>query len=335
MHKLDYPSHEYSCDNMFVGIDHGTTAIRFRTDANHGFELSRESAREMADDILLKTILDGLGIKASDIDLMAMGYSMGDGVSRITDMRCVANRGVREVGGTGRDVGGGTHVFDVIRASNIPAIVIPGIHSGSDIDPRMKMFSHGASPGKVGITYHALLHGCDTFIVSDISSNTVTVGVADGKIIGAIDACIFAPGILHGPLDLETIRDIDAGKMSANEAFSRGGVLKHTSFRDQKELINAKSDDARLALDRLALFAAMEIAGMRIMVEERETLEAVFLSEPDEIRIKIEDILNMKTIHLDKWDAAIGCAEIARDVHAGKKNILGIEVDTIRMNGFK
>lgn len=335
MHKLDYPLHEYSYDNMFIGIDHGTTAIRFGTDDGHGFELSRESAREMADDILLKDILCGLNVNASDIDLMAIGYSMGDGISKITDVRCVTNRGVRGFGGAGRDIGGGTHVFDVIRASNIPAIVIPGIHSGSDIDSRMKMFSHGASPEKVGIAYHALLHGYDTFIVSDVSSNTVTVGVVNEKIVGAIDAGIFAPGILHGPLDLEAIRDIDAGKMSANEAFSRGGVLKHTSFRGRKDLINAKDDDARLALDRLALFAVMEIAGMRIMVEERGMLEAVFLSGPDEIKIKIEDILNMKTIHLDKWSAAIGCAEIARDVHAGKKNILGIEVGEVRMNGFK
>jgi hypothetical protein len=30
---------------------------------------------------------------------------------------------------------------------------------------------------------------------------------------------------------------------------------------------------------------------------------------------------------LGKWHAAIGCAEIARDVFAGKKEILGVDVD--------
>ncbi|MDI6859408.1 MAG: methanogenesis marker 12 protein [Methanocellales archaeon] len=321
---------------MFIGMDHGTTAIRFGTDDRCVFELSREDAKTMPDPMLLEIILSGLEIEANDIDLFAISYSMGDGISKITDIERVVNRGVRRLGGAGIHIGGGTHVFDVIKRSGIPAIVIPGIHSRSDIDRRMKMFSHGASPEKVGIAYHASLQGYDTFIVSDISSNTVTVGVADGKIIGALDACIFAPGILHGPLDLDAIRYIDAGKISANEAFSHGGILKHTNFGCMEELLSAEDESARLALDRIALFAAMEIAGMQILVNEYSSCEAIFLSgELDNVKKMVEYHLDTKTIHFDKWSAAIGCAEIARDVHAGKKDVLGIKVDLSPTNKLK
>lgn len=321
---------------MFVGMDHGTTAIRFGTDDGRVFELSREDAKTMPDLMLLETILSGLEIKANDIELFAISYSMGDGISEITDMGRVANRGVVKLEGAGIHVGGGTHVFDVIKKSGIPAIVIPGIHSRSDIDRRMKMFSHGASPEKVGIAYHASLQGHDTFIVSDISSNTVTVGVVSGKIIGALDACIFAPGMLHGPLDLDAIQDIDAGKISANWAFSHGGILKHTNFGCMEELLSAEDESARLAIDRIALFAAMEIAGMQILVNEYSSCEAIFLSGGlDNVKKMVEHLLDTKTIGLDKWSAAIGCAEIARDVYAGKKDVLGVKVDWSPTNKFK
>lgn len=198
------------------------------------------------------------------------------------------------------------------------------------------MFSHGASPEKVGIAYHAHLQGYNTFIVSDISSNTVTVGVVDGRIIGALDACIFAPGMLQGPLDLDAIRDIDAGKISANLAFSQSGVLKHTNFSSAEELLNAENESSRLALDRISLFAAMEIAGMRILVNEHSSCEAVFLSGGmDNVKKTVEELLDTKIISLDKWTASIGCSEIARDVYRGKKEVLGIKVDRTPTNKFK
>ncbi len=321
---------------MFVGMDHGTTAIRFGTDDRCVFELSREDAKTMPDSILLESILSGLGTKAKDIELFAISYSMGDGISEITDMERVANRGVVKISGAGIHIGGGTHVFDVIKRSGIPAIVIPGIHSKSDIDRRMMLFSHGASPEKVGITYHAYLQGYDTFIVSDISSNTVTVGVVNGKIVGALDACLFAPGMLHGPLDLEAIRDVDAGKMSANRAFSHGGILKHTNFRFMDDLLSADDENSKLAIDRISLFAAMEIAGMLVLVNENASCEAIFLSgEMENVKKIVERLLDTKTIYLNKWSAAIGCAEIARDVYRGKKNILGIKVYERSTNKFK
>ncbi len=50
-------------------------------------------------------------------------------------------------------------------------------------------------------------------VVSDVSSNTVTLLVTSGKLVGAFDACIFAPGLLHGAHDVDAIRRIDARRM--------------------------------------------------------------------------------------------------------------------------
>jgi len=299
---------------MFVGVDHGTVAIRFGTDDGRTFGLSRETAKRMTDGRLLESILSGLNIEKSDIDLVAISYSMGDAITKIIDIQRVANRGVRCAKGAGAFIGGGTHVFDVIQKSGIPAIVLPGIHSRSDVDLRMKMFSHGASPEKVGAAYHVFLQGHNTFILSDISSNTVTLGVADGRIIGAIDACIFAPGILQGPLDLEAIRDVDNGKMSAIDAFSLGGVLKHAPYKSIADIFGVKDGVSQLAIDRLALFGAMEIAAMKVLVENYSELEGIFVCGEDIIRQKISPLLGEEVLGLDRWCAALGCAEIARDV---------------------
>ncbi|MDY6964814.1 MAG: methanogenesis marker 12 protein [Halobacteriota archaeon] len=315
---------------MFIGVDHGTTAIRFATLKGSTFELHRGVATGMNSQEILQSIEDGLDIKLDDVKLIALTYSMGDGFSKITDLKNVKERGVRSIK-AGSLIGGGTNVFDVV-SSNLPAILLPGIHSGIGIDPRMKIFSHGASPEKIGIAYHAHLQNAKDLIVSDISSNTVTVGVTDKKIVGAIDACIFAPGIHHGPLDLEAIRNIDEGLMTANEAFSNSGVLKMTSHSNLKELLQAKNEEASLALRTLSLFAAMEISAMSLFLSDHDSKdEKIFLagslSEISEVRSEIERLLDVKTTSLGKWSAAVGCAEIARDVYGGKDEILGIEVD--------
>jgi len=58
------------------------------------------------------------------------------------------------------------------------------------------------------------------------------MGVRDVKMLGAIDACIFAPGVHHGPLDLQAIRDVDAGLVTANDAFSTAGVTRLVPYKD-------------------------------------------------------------------------------------------------------
>ena len=298
------------------------------------FELERTEAAAMSENEIMASIEDRFGIRRETIDMIALTYSMGDGFSSIKDVRKLEGRGLKSIEGAGKKTGGGTRVFDAVRNSGIPAIAIPGLHVGSKVDPRMKVFSHLTSPEKLGIAYHIQCLGYMDFVVSDISSNTVTLAVAEGKIIGAIDACIFAPGIHHGPLDLQAIRDVDSGLETANQAFIEAGVLKMTPYKDREELLDAAKNgenSALLALDTIALFAAMEIVSMQLLMKDYGTIGEIFLAgsvaEVDYVQKKINAHLGQECLCFGKWHAAIGCAEIARDVFAGKKEILGVDVD--------
>ena len=323
---------------MFIGIDHGTTAMRFAAIFPDGevlrLEIPRTDAANMTESRLISSMEDTFGIKSTDISLIAVTYSMGDGICDIENIMKVKDRGVKSIEGAGKKTGGGGRVFDSIRSSGIPAVVIPGIHDGSNTDPRLNIFSHSTSPEKVGIAYHAYSLGLKDFVLSDISSNTVTVAVASGKLIGAIDACIFAPGLQHGPLDVNALRDVDSGKMSANDAFIHSGVLKNMPFSDRHDLLEAaKKEDSQaiLALDSIALFAAMEIAGMQLLMKEYDSQgEVVIEGSVGEIPYvveRIENHLGVKAHVLDRWSAAIGCAEIARDIYEGSTEILGLRVN--------
>lgn len=322
----------------FIGIDHGTTAMRFALlegEEVRTFELARVEAAAMSEEDVLASIEKNFGIRRGDIDLIAATYSMGDGFSTIKDVRALEGRGLRSLEGAGKKTGGGTRVFDAVRNSGIPAVAIPGIHTESRVDPRMKVFSHLTSPEKLGIAYHIICLDCEDFVVSDISSNTVTLAVTGGKLLGAIDACIFAPGVQHGPLDLQAIRDVDAGIISANQAFIEAGTLKMTPYKDREEMLAAAEkgeSPALLALDTIALFAAMEIASMQLLLRDYGVSgEAVFLAgsvgEVEYVQKKISRHLGQECRCLGKWHAAIGCAEIARDVAGGAEQILGVDVE--------
>lgn len=321
----------------FIGIDHGTTAMRFalmKEDRVLTFELGRAEAAAMSEKEILASIEEKFGVRRETIDLVALTYSMGDGFSTIKDIRNLEGRGLKSIEGAGKKTGGGTRVFDAIRYSGIPAIAIPGLHMESKVDSRMKVFSHLTSPEKLGIAYHILCLGYKNFVVSDISSNTVTLAVADGKVIGAIDACIFAPGVHHGPLDLQAIRDVDNGHLTANQAFIEAGALKMTLYKDREELLSAArkgEKPALLALDTIALFAAMEIASMQLLLKDYGITGEIFLAgsvgEVEYVQKKIHAHVEQECLCLGKWHAAIGCAEIARDIFAGEKEILGVDVD--------
>jgi len=320
---------------MFVGIDHGTTHMRFASTDGREFKLSRQQAAAMGPKELLNSILQGLGASASDIKMMAVTYSMGDGIDKITPIDRVPDRGIQSRHGAGLHVGGGTLVYDTIRNSGIPAVVIPGLHRGNTTDSRLNIFSHGASPEKIGIVYHAHKKGHDNMVVSDISSNTVTLAVAQGRMLGALDACIFAPGIHHGPIDLEGIRNVDDGKYTANDAFIRAGVVKMAGVQDIDALMAAFSagdPSAALALDTAALFAAMEIVAMKLLLKEKgiedpDIFIAGSVSDIKYARDRIKSHVGMVVECLGVWSGAKGCAHIAEDVYNGAIDIMGIGVD--------
>lgn len=317
---------------MFVGVDHGTVGIRFAVlKAGEGgrvtvFELSRKKATDMDSEEVITEVEKGLKIKTEEIKLIALTYSMGDDFSTIKDIKKVRNRGIRSEEGAGARVGGGTKVFDAIKNAGIPTIMIPGIHADSEkIDRRMKFFSHCASPEKVGVAYYIYKKGFKSFVFADISSNTVTMSVVRGTIIGAIDACLGSPGLYQGPIDLQLLRDIEDGRISANDAFSNAGVL-------QKKWTKAGGDE-ELALDTISLFAAMEISAMLVLMRDYgvDSENKIFLTgsvgEKEEMKRRINRLLGAETETLTMYSAAIGCAEIAKDVFYGETNILGIRVE--------
>ncbi|MGZ7166788.1 MAG: methanogenesis marker 12 protein [Halobacteriota archaeon] len=299
---------------MFIGVDHGTQAIRFATLDNRKLELPRENITPAS---VIRDIEDGLNLNFDFVKLIGLTYSMGDGITEITNVKKVKNRGLKASGGAGRYVGGGTAVYDAIVNSHTPAVVLPGIHDESNIDFRMKFFSHGASAEKVGLAYYIITrYGDRDCIVCDVSSNTVSVALVDSRIIGAIDAAIFAPGILQGPLDLQAIRDVDMGLLTANEAFSRGGVQKCNVSEREK---NAT----------LALYVAMEINALQTLLRDYSTQGAVFLAGSAAPMVKelVDELLSTSSILLDPWCAATGCAAVAREAWEGAAEIMGIGVD--------
>jgi len=289
---------------MFIGIDHGTTAMRFSC-GEAEFKISREEARYFsAADLARLCPLD-------EIEGVAVCYSMGDRITAITDIRRVENRGVVSQEGAGKHIGGGTRVYDAIRESGLPAIVIPGLHRGSPTDPRFKAYSHQASPEKIGIAYHVVHDLGDDVVVCDASSNTVTLLVTGGRITGAFDACIFAPGTEHGALDVNAIRRIDRGEITANDAFLHAGV-DYTM-------------DADLRLETMAMFAAMECAAMLLLNPDAKVALAGGMAPA--IAAEVEALLSRKVAVYDEWCAARGLVRVARDVFSGANGILGLAVE--------
>ena len=332
---------------VFIGMDHGTTGISFCIMSSQGqvidiFKIGREESKQGK-----KSAIKELAkrIDLNSIDLMAVTYAMGDGINKIQDINKVDNRGILSINGAGKVTGGGTSVFSEIEDSKIPAIMIPGLHKDSDsLDELFRAaYSHQASPEKVSICYNAFLEtSWKNMIVADISSNSVNILIEDGKIKGAIDACLGAMGIVHGPLDLEMIRQIDEENSTANNCFSHAGAIKIAdidgkvaNMKDQL-LANYKSGDrkAELAIDTLIMTVAMEIAGLDVVCENE--IDGIVLTgsigsttEPFNFENKINKYFKNKypLKVISKESGAIGAAQIAMDVYNGKKEILGILVD--------
>nr|WP_320162683.1 methanogenesis marker 12 protein [uncultured Methanoregula sp.] len=289
---------------MFIGIDHGTTAMRFAGEKGE-FKISREAAKDFSINDLARIC------PVDEIEGIAVCYSMGDNFSKITRIEKLSNRGLVSREGAGKHIGGGTRVYDEVAASGIPAIVIPGLHRGSPTDPRFKVYSHQTSPEKIGIAYEVCEKLGRDAIVSDVSSNTVSLLVSGGKIVGAFDACIFAPGTQHGALDVDAIRRIDANECTANEAFQHAGV--NFSLPEEERL------------PAIALFAAMECAALRLLNPRAPIALAGSLAPL--IAQEVESILGCDVTVYDEWCASRGLSKIARDVFSGRKTILGLDTD--------
>ena len=330
---------------VFIGMDHGTTGISFAILDSDGevlevFKISREDSKagrvSAIDEISKRVNLD-------DIELMVVTYAMGDGFNKIVPMDKVENRGILSIGGAGKVTGGGTSVYSEIEKSDIPVIMIPGLHKDCEfLDPLFRAaYSHHASPEKVSIVYNAYLEtNWENMIVADISSNSVDLLIQDGQIKGAVDACCGAMGIVHGPIDLEMIRDIDEGKRTANECFSHAGAVRIANVdnkvafmkNDLLKMYEEGNEDAKLAIDSMIMTVAMEIAGLIAVADEIDGIVLTgsmgSMKEPVDFEAELNKYFKnkyeMKIISSES--GAIGAAQIAKDVANGKDNILGIDV---------
>ena len=332
---------------VFIGMDHGTTGISFCIMSDDGdvievFKIGREESKKglvSAKEELTKRV------DLDSVKLMAITYAMGDGISQILPTQNVEDRGILSINGAGKVTGGGTSVFSELEELNIDSIMIPGLHKNSEsLDKLFRAaYSHQASPEKVSISYNALKEtGWSNFIVADISSNSVDILIEDGKIKGAMDACLGAMGVVHGPIDLEMIREIDENNASANDCFSHAGAIKIAGIDGKvanmkNQLLQNYTDGdekAKLAIDTLIMTVAMEIAGLDVVCENE--IEGIVLTgsigsatEPfnfkNEINKYFKDKYPLKIISHES--GAIGAAQIAMDVYNGEEEILGIEVN--------
>ncbi len=328
---------------VFVGMDHGTTGVSFTilSDRPEHFKIGRE---ELSKGTI--SAIDQLNkrLDFKSIDLMAITYAMGDGINAITPIEMVKDRGILSIEGAGKVTGGGTAVYDEIENSGIPTVLVPGIHKNTEcLDPRFKAaYSHHASSEKISICYNALLEtDFQNMIVSDISSNTVSILIEEGKIRGAMDACIGAMGVVHGPLDLEMIREIDEGFKTANECFSKAGAVKIADLNTK--VSNAKDEllkrylkgdkNVKLAFKTMIMTILMEIHGLIGISDSK--LDGIVLTgsigsmeKPynffNEIKVGLKE--SIPIIKLPATSGSIGSAQIAKAVFEGKKDILGIKV---------
>ncbi len=331
----------------YMGMDHGTTAVSFQVideekeDVAY-FKLNRDKLSDKSVNFK-DSVNDYVDVKK--INLLAMTYAMGDSITSITPLEKVENRGILSLEGAGKVTGGGSNVYDDILELKIPSVLIPGLHRNCEfMDERFRAsYSHCASSEKVSLTYYAYcLTGWKNMIIADISSNTVCILVENGRIRGALDACIGALGFIHGPLDLEMIREIDEGRKTANECFSHAGISKIAQVNSR---INSVKDDimkkaseddenAVLAVDSLVMSVVMEIYGLYGIMEEKPdgivlTGSGGTMTQPVDIsgmiRKKVERIAPVKV--LTDHSGAIGSSYIAYDVHKNKKeDIMGIKV---------
>jgi putative methanogenesis marker protein 12 len=156
-----------------------------------------------------------------------------------------------------------------------------------------------------------------------------------------MDACLGAMGIIHGPLDLEMIRDIDEGIRTANQCFSQAGAVKVAGLDEEvsyaREVLLEKyqigDSRAKLALDTMLMTILMEILGLNGI--SSNNLEGVVITgsmgslrEPYDFYGRLTEGLKNTAagVLLPPTSGSMGSAQIARDVFLGAQEILGIKV---------
>ncbi len=281
----------------------------------------------------------GTKVPLKDIQMVAIAYSMGDSICAITPVYKLTDRGVSSLEGVGRHTGVGTRIFDELQSSGLPAVAIPGMHRGCKwLDPRFTVLqSHLAAPKKVAASVYCFMklkekQRIRNLVVANVSSNTVTVLIRNGRIVGAIDAALGAPGLRHGPIDVDAIRRIDRRELSANEAFSTAGILR-PPYETSKKLFDAlkvRDKKASLLLESLIMAVAMEVGSL---ITVSGGVDEVALTgglgevrSPVNIGARLGTYIGRKVQVFSRFSAALGAAQIAKLVTQDPQDVLGIPI---------
>lgn len=306
----------------YLGVEHGTRAVRFAlTDAGGEswglWAAAREGFAGMGLRDAVRWIESGLGVSLDSVRLAAVAYGMGDGFSEIRPLGGLRRRGV--LGPAGPRTGGGARVFDALLRRGPPAVAVPGLHRGTLRDPRFRLYSHGAAADKVGTARAIAERGLRDFLFADVGSSAVFAAVARGRLAGALDAPLLAPGMELGPLDLEALRS----RRRPMDSFSRGGVIPRFGLRSPAELLGGRTPRAREGRRALALYAAMGLAALGAVFRG-----PLFVAGEagEAVRPAVQTLLRRPVSSAGPLAPARGLALVARDVDRGRRGVLGIRV---------
>lgn len=301
----------------YLGVEHGTRAVRFSTlEPARVWEISRERAARLSPGRLARSLERGLGLPLDSVRLAAIAYGMGDAFSEIRPLESLRNRGV--LGPAGPRTGGGARVFDALRLSSVPAVAVPGLHRETLPAP-FRFYSHGAAADKVGTARAVAERAGREFVVADVGGAAAFVAVARGRVAGALDATLLAPGMLLGPLDLEAIRSHRPPMAS----FSRGGAVPRLGLRSPREFLEGGSPRSREARRAVALTTALGLGAMASIFRGPLYVAG---GAGELLRPRIQRLLGREVRSAGPLAPARGLALLARDVARGRREVLGIPV---------
>jgi len=326
---------------VFVGIDHSTTGVKTAITTDDGgyetFTIER-SPDEDGDWSFIERLANNVALE--EIDLVANSYSYGDGFSEITDIDEVEGRGVVDHMGAGHGFGTGTQVFDALAESDLPCVLYPGVHDGLDcLHPYFRHYSVYCGADMVAMTRLAKeavaeREGVDSpsFVASCVSSSSMATVVVEGTLKGAFHWI----GLIHGHVDVELLREIQAGEECPEDAFMKSGLL----YRSDKSFEQIKGVPDEELLETLYWSTLHNIYSLAPFPRytARDGLDAIVLSgrlasvrEPFDLQQRLtsaaEDLA--PTHHCSAYATARGAAMIARDVYEGAEDVLGIPVGSV------
>lgn len=330
----------------FVGIDHGSRA--FRMASIEGSDLPRQW-RSWLGDIGADTfalaerrewprqagIAEAIAMEIGPDDAVVMSYSMGDSLTSFTPYDMATDHGVTTMAGAGRVVGEGSRLVDMVADRARSCHIAPGLHRDlPTLDPRFRtLYSHHGSGDNVLAAFRALMAtGDEDLVLSDVSTNTVTLAIKRGRIVAGFDAAVGALGVLQGPLDLDGIRL--AEQSGATEAFDRGGIARKPSFGpDGRPEGDGNVQFMRGAplspgrLDALSLAIAMEVRALGVLGKfDAVVLTGWAIEENPLITDAVAAHLGRPVRALGRFAAAEGGAMAAIAVDGGAEELLGIPI---------